>query len=194
MICNCEGPVGSRGLRKFPYWGRLWRIESNGDWSRLYEQKLGENINHENWNHTGEHIVYHGNKYSNYRQRLFQTMIKVLWKLNVISKEQLQRNLNHYVEARDWDGSLVFHFPVKMPVSHAVSAGGRNFIIDSRDGYLYLVKEDRDENFKVEKLCIHNSDMSNQDAHPHPVPTNDKKSILFTSSKEGTCNVYEVEI
>jgi hypothetical protein len=43
-------------------------------------------------------------------------------------------------------------------------------------------------------LCRHDSQWLCQDDHPHPILTPDGKTLIFTSSRTGTANVYGVSV
>jgi Tol biopolymer transport system component len=44
----------------------------------------------------------------------------------------------------------------------------------------------------VVDLCRHDSTCVDQDAHVHPITTPAGRSVVFTSDRDGRCNVYEV--
>lgn len=165
MVFNCEGKVGAGADREFPYWGRIWGLEPDGRWHRLYEQPVGEYLNHENWTPSGDAIVYHG-----------------------------RRDGEQFIAARTWDGELVFDHPAgAVSVHHAVSSPfPHRFTVDSHDGYVYLFDFEKQQAEPAQRLCSHSTSFSEQDAHAHPImnPTGD--GVVFTSDRAGVCNVYEV--
>ncbi|MGC8971066.1 MAG: oligogalacturonate lyase family protein [bacterium] len=59
---------------------------------------------------------------------------------------------------------------------------------DGRD-YIGLIKHSEDM-CKVIPLCHHGSSWLTQESHPHPIFTPDGKNVIFTSDREGVCNVY----
>jgi len=60
ILCNSEGSLASRAIKEYPFWGRIWLVNTDGSFKRLYNQISGEFVNHENWFSSGEGIVYHG--------------------------------------------------------------------------------------------------------------------------------------
>jgi len=59
---------------------------------------------------------------------------------------------------------------------------------DGRD-YIGLIRH-RDDMCEVRPLCHHGSSWLTQESHPHPIFTPDGKNVIFTSDREGVCNVY----
>ncbi|WP_396897324.1 oligogalacturonate lyase family protein [Neobacillus bataviensis] len=46
----------------------------------------------------------------------------------------------------------------------------------------------------IETLCTHNTSWSTHQTHCHPTFSWDNKKILFTSDREGTTNLYLVNV
>lgn len=196
ILCNSEGSLASRAKREHPFWGRIWLADTDGSYERLFSQCEGDFVNHENWFLDGEGIVYHGK----YDQKVSKKIVyygmiacnKFISK--IFSREKLCATFEHFVEGRNSNGELLFSEITNHPVSHAV-AGTQvpNFITDSRDGNIYGYRM-QNNNFKKSLICNHCSSLKFQDAHPHPRVTKNGNSIIFTSDKDGTCNVYEVKV
>lgn len=144
---------------------RIWRLEGRtGHLTPLFPQLRGEYVNHENWDPQGGTIVYHGG---------FEG--------------------RHFVERRTWEGRRVARLETDgVDFVHAtMTADGTGFLIDRRDGLIALW---RLADGAIIPLCRHDSDFGDQDAHPHPRVAPDGRSVVFTSSREGICNVYEVDL
>lgn len=194
VLCNSEGGLASRANRSFPYHSRIWLIDENGGYTRLFNQIEGEYVNHENFMNRDSLIVYHGTKKFKIIQKLrYYSYIALNKFLYVgIDRVAIQSLLNHFVAVRNLDGEIMSIEEVDFPVSHAV-AGNKDFfyLTDSRDGYIYghYLKGKQISRIRV---CKHGSSMGVQDAHPHPRASNIRDGVVFTSDTEGTCNVYEV--
>lgn len=196
ILCNSEGSLPSRAKRDYPYWGRIWLINTNGNYQRLFDQVEGEYVNHENWFSNGEGIIYHGK----YDQKFFKKVgyygMIVFNKFiaKIFSRQKLDEMFDHFVAARDRNGDQLFTNKINHPISHAVAGTkGKNFVIDSRDGNIYGYREVHND-FNKSLICYHGSSLKFQDAHPHPRVTNIGNSIIFTSDRNGPCNVYEVKL
>lgn len=165
ILCNCEGRVGAHAQRDFPYWGRLWGVESDGSWRRLYDQPEGEFLNHENWTPSGDAIIYHGT-----------------------------RDGAHFIAARTWDGRQLFEHDTRgTGVHHAISTPWlRRFTTDSNDGCVYLYDLDAPPTRHETRLCRHDTSYREQDMHAHPIMNPAGDGVVFTSDRDGVCNVYEV--
>ncbi len=165
LLFNCEGMVGGGADRRFPYWGRMWALEPDGRWRRLYEQPASEHATHENWMPDGRTILYHG-----------------------------VRDGEHFIAGRDWAGELVFERSTGgVAVYHAVATPDPTRVtVDSRDGLVYLFDLDAPAHDCARPLCSHRSSYRDQDAHAHPVMTASQGGVVFTSDRAGTCDVYEV--
>lgn len=195
ILCNSEGSLPSRAKRNFPYWGRIWLVNTDGSYRRLFEQEEGVYVNHENWFRNGEGIVYHGKYNQSFLKKAgYYGMIafnKFVTKM--FSRRKLDLMFDHFVAVSDVNGKELIKVKINHPVSHAVAgAQGKNFVVDSRDGNIYGYKEDKD--FKKSLICYHGSSLSFQDAHPHPRISKKGNRVIFTSDKNGSCNVYEVKL
>src|SRR5690606_23309701 len=189
-----EGGLASRANRSFPYHGRIWLIDENGGYTRLFNHTEDEYVNHENFMNKDSHIIYHGTKKLKIIQKLrYYTYIALNKFLKAgIDRVVIQSLHNHFVAVRDLNGEIVSMEEVNFPVSHAV-AGNRDFyyLTDSRDGYIYGHYYKGNQLSRV-RVCKHGTSMAVQDAHPHPRASNMREGVVFTSDRGGTCNVYEV--
>ncbi len=195
ILCNSEGGVAHTAIKTYPYWGRIWVAYEDGSFRRLFNQKQKEYVNHENWQANSEAIIYHGKlKQTIFKKTLYYGFKAVNKFISpVFSKDYLEQYFNHFVASRDENGKLLFKKITDHPVSHAVAGVQKyDFIVDSRDGYLYKYEHSKGD-FIKSVICKHNSSMQYQDSHPHPKISHDSRSILFTSDRLNTCNVYEVE-
>ncbi|TVR51109.1 MAG: hypothetical protein EA425_07945 [Puniceicoccaceae bacterium] len=146
---------------------RIWCLETNGSFRPLYDpdaEKV-EWDSHENWDPRGGAVVYHGR----------------------IDEQP-------YLAARTWEGRLLYrHFlPPALDFLHAtLTMDGRFLLIDCRDGVLARVDP---SSGAVEPLCRHDSSSREQDCHVHPITTPDAASVIFTSDRAGSVDVYEVSL
>jgi Tol biopolymer transport system component len=143
---------------------RIWCLEPTGAFRRLAPQPAGEWRSHENWSPDGRSIVYHGG-----------------------------RGGKAFVAARTWEGELLHETNLgDVEFWHATAAqDGRRLVVDRRDGMISLLDPDAD---CATNLCRHDTTYEDQDAHAHPITTPSGKSVVFTSIRTGTCNVYEVPL
>ena len=194
LLCNSEGPLGSGGKRQFPYWGRIWRVDHEGQYRRLFEQQLGQTANHENWIPDGSGVIFHG-KVRPVGLALFMNFaLRIAVRLGLAKAWHVEKSFSHYVAARSWGGSEIWRAELAKPVSHAVATGPRSFVYDNRLGQISHCAVGVDGMVKDRLLCLHDSSMSDQDSHPHPSPAPDGKSVIFGSDVGGSVNVYEVEL
>lgn len=166
MVINSEGMAEADRRRP-----RIWCVEANGDFRPLFDQPAGMQVNHENWTETGELIVYHGGV-----------------------------DGCNFVAARDWAGNLAYEY--RLPgagILHATPMKDPRYCVTDRANPLAIsqVEPGEGDGPRLVDLCMHDSPpgfIRNQDAHPHPLQTPDGKGVVFTSSREGACNVYEVRL
>jgi oligogalacturonide lyase len=144
---------------------RIWRLDlGRARLEPLFPQLGDEWTCHECWDPQGRSIVYHGGR---------------------------RGGGQAYVERRSYDGDLISRRSAEgVQFAHAtLSADGGSYLIDCQDG---LIRRWGIDGGDLEVLCRHDSDYADQDAHPHPRSAPDGRSLIFTSSREGACNVYEV--
>jgi Tol biopolymer transport system component len=164
IIFNCEGVR----LDNRP---RTWCLETDGSYRPLYDQPENESDNHENFSADGSTIIYHGT-----------------------------RDGVPLIAGRRWDGSLVFETSLAGAEIHHVtptpskSTADLGLVTDGGENVtLYRLANNRIESKTV--LCQHLSRQdpsSNQDDHPHPLTIPNGKSVIFSSNRDGTSNIYEV--
>lgn len=144
---------------------RIWRLEGgSGKVTPLFPQLAREFVCHENWDPQGEAVVYHGSHEG-----------------------------TTFVERRTWDGRRLTRLETgAVGFVHAtMSCDGASFIIDRTDG---VIAQWHLADGSITPLCRHDSDFDDQDAHPHARMAPNGRSVLFTSCREGSCNVYEVDL
>jgi len=192
ILCNSEGGLAITGNRTYPYWGRMWLVDDQGGYKRLFDQQEGEYVNHENLLQASGNIIYHGTdklSLANKLQLYFYLGLNKYFKFK-IDPNKIQEIYRHFVAIRDIFGNLKEIIYVNFPVSHAVEGNTHfSFFVDSRDGFIYgknIVSNG------MSKICCHGSRMLMQDSHPHPRTHNHTISLIFTSDIAGSCNVYEV--
>jgi len=144
---------------------RIWRLDLRSSALEPLFPQLGDEWTcHECWDPQGRCIVYHGGK---------------------------RAGGQAYVERRTYDGALIARRSADgVSFAHAtLSADGASYLIDCVDG---LIRRWGIDGGDLEVLCRHDSDYRDQDAHPHPRSVPGGGSLIFTSCREGACNVYEV--
>lgn len=146
---------------------RIWCLETDDSYRPLYDPDA-ENVewdSHENWHPKGGSIIYHG-----------------------------RIDAEPYFAARTWEGDLVYrHFlPKNFDFLHATLTMDGDFIlIDQKDGRLSRASPSTGA---VEVLCRHDSSSREQDCHVHPITNPNAQSLIFTSDRGGSVNVYETDL
>jgi len=102
----------------------------------------------------------------------------------------------------DGSGIKMFKYPyippahIKSRDDEKVSVGDRAYPDPSfKEGDMFIgliIYED--EEAVVKPLCRHGTSWLNQLCHPHPIFTPDYRSVVFTSDREGKCNIYLAHI
>ena len=144
---------------------RIWRIDADGNAHSLFDQTAPERCGHENWAADGSAVIYHGDD-----------------------------GRGHYLARRDWEGNLLERLDVAdLAVHHATpDATGRGYYVDCHDGIIYHIVGEGPSR-RISTICRHDSgDPHDQDNHAHPILTPSGRSIIFTSTRAGTADVYEV--
>lgn len=145
---------------------RIWCLEPDGAYRPLSPEPPGEWRAHENWAADGKSIIYHG-----------------------------AEDGHAFLASRTWAGELVqktsltgIHF------WHATGTiDGRRLLVDRPDGFISAVTPAAPNN-RVVNICRHDSSVEDQDNHPHPITTPRGDSLIFTSNRTGTAQVYEAPI
>lgn len=145
---------------------RVWCLETDGSYHPLAKETAGEWRSHENWSSDGSSIVYHGS-----------------------------REGRPFIAARKWDGTLIFEAGMEgISLYHATSClDGQHLLIDKKDGLIAMANLGAKEN-RIKDLCRHDTSMKDQDTHAHPIMTPDGQGVIFTSDRDGQCNVYELRL
>lgn len=162
IVFNLEGFLEANGK---PESERIWCLEGDGTIRALALTPAGEIRTHENWASDRSGIVYHG-----------------------------ERDGNRFVAMRQWSGEVIYEAELgEKGCWHAITAPDRHvFYMDADDGLISIIDPQKPlGEGRITPICQHDSIVENQDAHPHPVGTPSGNSIIFTSSREGSCNVYE---
>jgi Tol biopolymer transport system component len=164
IVFNREGFLEGTG---HPPPNRIWCLEPRGTFRPLSQEPEGEWRAHENWSPTGEGIVYHGGR----QGRPFLAM-------------------------RTWQGELLSEVPMDgLDFMHATATiDGKRLLVDQKDGFISIVDLKAAGTDRVKHICRHDSSSKDQDAHVHPITTPNGKSLIFTSDRQGNCNVYEVKL
>ncbi len=172
IVFNSEGHGRDQGRYGNP---RIWVIEPGGRPRPLFDQSPAEYVSccHENWTPDGRGIVYHGERWLP------------------------EGGGVGFVAVRDFEGHVLFDASLpKMRYGHAtpMPPDGRRVVIDGVDRCVSLLTATEAGGWRLEHLCRHDTDrsMRDQDAHAHPLVTTRGTSIIFTSDRENSCNVYEV--
>lgn len=151
---------------KHPPQNRIWCLEPDGSYRPLSPEPTGEWRAHENWAVDGKSVLYHG-----------------------------ADGDGPFLAARTWEGALVQKtYLAGIHFWHATgTVDGRRLLVDRPDGFISLVDPSAQES-RIVDICRHDSSLDNQDNHPHPITTPRGSSLVFTSSRTGTAQIYEVSI
>ncbi len=170
LLVNSEGYASATGQSSKP---RIWRIDVDGTFSPLFDQRPGIYVNHENWARNDNWIIYHGS----------------------VPDEGYS-----FIAARDWDGNPIYEYRlVKPSLLHATPMlDPRAALIDRGDPRtIAMVEPGPDGQPRIIDLCLHDSldgFGGNQDFHPHPLQTPDGRGVIFSSNKAGNADVYELRL
>ena len=152
---------------------RMWLIETDGRHRRpLRPQEPGEMIGHEYWVSNGDEVVY--------EHRVREPGAAAGGRAAIRSIRS------------DGTGDRVI---VECPVSHCMSDAGNSIIVASADAQQPPVL------FRIDVaggyytvLCSHGSSWRGPRAHPHPSFSPDGRRLAFTSDREGSCDIYLVDL
>lgn len=188
---------------------RIWCLEPNGTYRPLFDQPKNMVCTHENWSPTGEFIVYHG------WDRNGAFLAARTWEGELVHHIPMPNfSLGHVTIALDGrsfiidgiDGFLTLAVPTGKG-QDAIDSWIQNISnLLSRQkvkSLLPIVASAIEKQvvgwqmrrlLNIKHLCKHDTDPSleDQDAHVHAAIAPHGRSIIFTSDREGTCNVYEV--
>ena len=127
-------------------------------------------MNHENFAPDGSVICFHGS--------------------------DIDGHSNKFVEARTWEGELVWHADVPgAKVLHiTLLRDPRVGAIDDTEGWINILRLAEDGSSTVEHLCRHDTSWAVQDVHPHSTLKPAGPGIVFCRDREGTGKVYEARV
>ena len=189
---------------------RIWCLEPNGNYRPLFEQPKNTQCTHENWSPNGEFIVYHGwNSKGPF-------LAARTWDGQLVHQIPMPNfSLGHVTSTLDSRSFIIDGMDGFVTLAEPIIREGKNTINSFLDRLSWLLRRQKVNALwpgmisRVEKqvtdlyarrilqmthLCKHDTDPSlkDQDAHVHAAIAPHGRSIVFTSDREGTCNVYEV--
>ena len=141
---------------------RIWGLEpTTGKAWKIRPTSEGERVGHEYWYADGVRIGYHGGRVDGR---------PILGRIRYDDTDRFEA---------DFPGQTGHIF------SH-----DENVIVGDGDGVIRTWKWENGRYVGPRVLCRHDSSMHIQQAHPHPRISPDGKNVVFTSDREGYCNVY----
>lgn len=150
---------------------RIWCLERDGVYRRLWDQDRGTMIAHENWAPSGGDIVYHVADVKTHA---------------------------HRIEVRGWNGELRRRYAVpdvELPWHVTMTMDGTAFVTEGVAKCISLLHP-AGRGLTVEPLCRHDNEVClvDQDTHCHALATPDNGGIVFANTRDGKTNVYEVQL
>ena len=141
---------------------RIWGLETTtGKTWKIRPTSEGERVGHEYWYADGVRIGYHGGRVGGR---------PILGRIRYDDTDRFET---------DFPGQTGHIF------SH-----DEKVIVGDGDGVIRTWKWENERYAGPRVLCRHDSSMHIQQAHPHPRISPDRKNVVFTSDREGYCNVY----
>lgn len=177
LLFNNEG-IGNRpGMQRI--WmcdgesGEIWKVRP-----RVEEDERFWTC-HEVWTEDGQEVLYHGGGlHPETGERVF---------FYGFSDPSGQHYREIYLRPEDVSAGYG-HFAAHPQPDHAFSDG----FFDA--GLITEVWPGEDGWVRFRPICRHGSHWVGQDDHPHPILTPDHTMLIFSSSAEGTGNVYGVRV
>jgi oligogalacturonide lyase len=172
IVCFChEGP--------WHLVQRTWivRPSTSEVWPIVETKRYVERAGHEVFTHSGRICTQYGRRKSPTHE----------WKCADLFINPDGSNMSMYEYK---PGRKPMHVQVDSTESYGV-ADGAYLVGGPQNGndYISLVKYDNGL-ARQKILCTHGTSWNAQNSHPHPVWFPDDSMILFTSDREGNCNVY----
>lgn len=189
---------------------RIWCLEPNGNYRPLFDHPKNTQCTHENWSPTGEFIVYHGWN----SQGPF--LAARTWEGDLVHQIPMPNfSLGHVTSTLDSRNFIIDGMDGFVTLAEPIIGQEKNPLNQWLNKLSWLLRRQKVQALwpgmisRLEKqvtalyvsrilnithLCKHDTDPSlkDQDAHVHAAIAPHGRSIVFTSDREGTCNVYEV--
>ncbi|HVU34357.1 MAG TPA: hypothetical protein VHE61_13050 [Opitutaceae bacterium] len=190
---NHEWTVADRGLRRLWLWDgkhhRRLRVEGDGS-------TRADHVTHEMWERDGSAIVYHGCFATPQPGRT--NLRQFVGRIGPDDSSQTELPLpeawgryGHYTVGNGSD--LVSDGYYEEPDDPVPQPKGRTWM--NGGAWISVLRPDwKNRSIRWMPLCRHGSTWVNQDSHPHPVFSEDGKSILFTSDQSGRRAIYRVAV
>lgn len=98
-----------------------------------------------------------------------------------------------FVGLADEEGNLIGQIDLPFYCNHYHSNFNNTLLVGDEVGDLVLIDTLR-EKATIQTLCSHNTSWDTQHTHCHPTFNWNNEKILFTSDREGPCNLYLIEL
>lgn len=165
---------------------RIWVIDiEKQSVTPIYRQGEHDCIGHEFWTFNG--LIFFDN-----RRKGHDGTITVHKKQVTV----LEKSLTDipFVGLATPKGKILNQYDVPSYCNHYHSHPNNDLLVGDEVDNLILIQLKEDKKVSIETLCTHKTSWNTQQTHCHPTFNWSGEEILFTSDREGSCNLYLVKL
>ncbi|MBU8919380.1 oligogalacturonate lyase family protein [Bacillus sp. FJAT-29953] len=164
---------------------RMWLIDlTSRSVQPVYRQGEDDCIGHEFWTTDGK--IFFDNRRIGHDGTI--TVHKTQATIEKVETDQVP-----FIGLADKNGTILRTVDLPYYCNHYHSNRENTLLVGDEVEDLVLINIEREE-ASIETLCTHMTSWNTQQTHCHPTFSWDNEKILFTSDREGTTNLYLVDI
>jgi oligogalacturonide lyase len=165
---------------------RIWLLDiRTRSVQPVYRQEEDDCIGHEFWTNDGK--IFFDNRRKGHDGTITVHKTQATIQANPESKQV------PFVGFADENGQLIKKIDLPFYCNHYHSNKDNTLLIGDEVDDLVLIDISR-EKATIKTLCTHHTSWNTHQTHCHPTFSWNNEKILFTSDREGVCNIYLVEV
>lgn len=164
---------------------RIWILDIvSGTVKPCFRQGEDDCIGHEFWTRDGK--IFFDNRKKGHDGTITSNGTQATIK-------EVETDQSPYVGLADKDGNIIRTIPMPYYCNHYHSNNDNSILVGDEVDDIVLIDIKNDEP-ALQTLCTHNTSWYAHRTHCHPTFSWGGDKILFTSDREGKCNLYMVDI
>ena len=165
---------------------RIWLLDIRArSVQPVYRQEEDDCIGHEFWTNDGK--IFFDNRRKGHDGTITVHKTQATIQINLETKQV------PFVGFVDEDGKLIRKIDLPFYCNHYHSNKENTLLVGDEVDDLVLI-DISGETATIQTLCTHHTSWNTHQTHCHPTFSWDNEKILFTSDREGVCNIYLVEV
>ena len=148
-----------------------------------FRQEEDDSVGHEFWTDDGE--IFFDNRRKGHDGTITSDKTQA-------TVQEMEYSQTPYVGLADNSGEVIKTIPMPYYCNHYHATRDNTLLVGDQVEDLVLIHL-QGQNPEIKTLCTHGTSWHTQQSHCHPTFSWDNQKILFTSDKDGKCNLYLME-